>query len=76
MYFSLNLSHCVKSYGHVCQILALFTMPTYQIWSGHVSQDANFKKILFYSNSTLGIKKSHKISSEKALYIRSYQPKT
>ena len=24
MYFLLNLSHCVKSYGHLCQILAFF----------------------------------------------------
>ena len=25
----LNLSHCVKGYGHFCQILAVFTMPDY-----------------------------------------------
>ena len=24
MYLLLNLSHCVKSYGHFCQILVLF----------------------------------------------------
>ena len=24
LYFLLNLSHCVKSYGHFCQILVLF----------------------------------------------------
>ena len=28
-YLLLNLSHCVKSYGHLCQILAFFTMPTH-----------------------------------------------
>ena len=27
MYFLLNLSHYVKSYGHLCQILTFFTMP-------------------------------------------------
>ena len=43
---ALNLSHCVKSYGHFCQILALFTMPAHQIWSCHVTQDANFE--IFY----------------------------
>ena len=32
----IHLWHCVKSYGHLCQILALFTMPTHQIWSYHV----------------------------------------
>ena len=76
MYILLNLSHCVKSYGHFCQILSLFTMPTYQIWSCHVPQDANFENFLFCLNSTFNIRKSHKISSGKALYFRSYQPKT
>ena len=31
MYFSLNLSHYVKNYWHLCQILAFFTMPGLQI---------------------------------------------
>ena len=76
MYFLLNLSLFVKSYGHFCQTLALFTMLTHQIWSCHVTQDANFKKIFFCPNSTFTIRKSQKISSGKALYFRSYQPKT
>ena len=38
MYFLLNLSLYVKSYGHFCQILALFTMPTHQIWSYHLTK--------------------------------------
>ena len=46
MYFLLNLSHYVKSYGHVCQILAFFTMPALQMWRCHVTQEANFEKIL------------------------------
>ena len=70
------LSHCVKSYGHFCPILAFFTMPAHQIWSCHVTQDANFEKFLFCPNSTFNIRKSHKISSGKSLYFRSYQPKT
>ena len=71
----LNWSHCVKSYGHFCQILALLTIPAHQIWSCYVTQDANFENLLFCPNSTFNIRKSHNISSEKALYFRSYQQK-
>ena len=46
-----------------------------QIWSCHMTQDVNFE-ILFCPNSTFNIKNSHKISGEKALHFRSYQPKT
>ena len=35
-----------------------------------------FQKILFFSNSAFNIRKIYKISSRKALYFRSYQPKT
>ena len=76
MYFLLNLSHYVKSYDHLCQILAFFTMPALQIWPCHVTQEANFEKISFFPNSAFNIGKSCKISSTKALYFRSYQPKT
>ena len=76
MYFLLNLCHYVKSYGHLCQILAYFTMPALQIWPCHVTQKANFEKILPFPNSAFNIRKSSKISSRKALYFRSYQPKT
>ena len=76
MYFLLNLSHYVKSYGHLCQILAFFTMPALQIWRCHVTQEANFEKILLFPNSAFNIGKSCRISSRKALYFRSYQPKT
>ena len=65
MCFLLNLNHCVKSYGHFCQILALFTMPAHQIWSCHVNQDANLDFFLFCPYFTFNIKKSHKISSGK-----------
>ena len=54
----------------------LFMMPAHQIWSCHVTQEANFEKFLFYPNSTFNIRKSRKISSGKALYFRSYQAKT
>ena len=70
MYFLLNLSHYVKSFGHLCQILAYFTMPA------HVTQEASFEKNLFFLNSVFNIKKSYKISGTKARYFRSYQPKT
>ena len=76
MYSSLNLSHYVKCYGHLCQILAFFTMLALQIWPCHVTQEANFETKLFFSNSSFNIGKSCKISSRKALYFRSYQPKT
>ena len=58
-----------------CQTLALLTMPAHQVWSYDVTQDANFQNVLFCPNSTLNIRKSHKISSGKALYFRSYQQK-
>ena len=48
MYFLLNLSHYVKSYGHLCQFLACFTMPALQIWPCHVTQETNFKKFYFF----------------------------
>ena len=76
MYFLLILSHCVKRYEHFCQILALFTMPTHQIWSCHATRVNNFEKFLFCPNSTFNIRKSHKNSRGKALYVRSYQAKT
>ena len=76
MHFLLNLSHYVKSYGHFCQILAFFTMPAHQIWSCHVTQEAKIENFLFCPNSKFNIGKSHNISSGKALYLRSYQPKT
>ena len=43
MYFLLNINHCVKSYVHLCQILALFTMPNHQILSCNVTQARNFE---------------------------------
>ena len=76
MYFLLNLSHYVKSYGHLCQFLAFLTMPALQIWPFHVTQEANFSKILFFPNSAFNIRKNYKIYSRKALYFRSYQPKS
>ena len=76
MYFLLNLSNHVKSYGHLCQILAFFMMHALQIWPCHVTQEANFEKILFFPISAFNIGKSCKIFSRKALYFRSYQPKT
>ena len=61
----LNLSHYVKSYGHFCQTLTIFTMPAYQIWSCHVTQEANFEFFLFFPNSTFNIGKVTKFLVEK-----------
>ena len=72
----LNVGHCVKSYWHFCQILAHFTMPSQQIWLCQVTQIGILEKFLSCPNSTFNIRKKHKISSGKALYFRSYQPKT
>ena len=40
-------------------------MPTYQIWSCHVTQDANFNFFLFCPNSTVNIRKVTKYLVEK-----------
>ena len=45
----------------------------HQIWSCHVTKDANFENFLFCLNSRFNIRKSHKISSVKAPCFRSYQ---
>ena len=62
----LNLSHFVKSYGHLCQFLAFFTMPALQIWSCHVTQEANLeKKIIFFLILHLILGKVTKFLMEK-----------
>ena len=78
VYFSLNLSHCVKSYGYFCQIWSCHMTQDadFEIWSCHMTQYADFENFLICPNSIFSIRKSHKISGEKALYFRSYQPKT
>ena len=76
MYFLSNLSHYVESYGVVLSNLGLFMLSAHQIWSCHVTQEANFESFVFCPNSTFNIRKSHKISSGKAVYFRSYQPKS
>ena len=65
MRFLLNWSHCVKSYGHFCQISALLMIPAHQTWSCHLTQDENFQNLLFCLNSTFNIRKSQKIPSGK-----------
>ena len=50
-------------------------MPAHQIWSCHVIEDANFEYFFNFPNSTFNIRKSHEISSGRALYFRSYQPR-
>ena len=57
-------------------IFVFFMMPAHQIWSCHVTQEANFEKFLFFPNSAFNIRKSYEISSRKAIFFRSYQPKT
>ena len=64
MYFLLNLSHYVKSYGHFVKFWHFFMMPAHQIWSCHVTQEANFEKFLFFPNSAFNIRKSYKFLVE------------
>ena len=61
-----------KSMGIFVKFWPFFTMPAHQIWSCHVTQEANFEIFLFCPNSAFNIGKSHKISSGKALYFRIY----
>ena len=59
------MSHCVKSYGHFCEILALFMMPAHQIWPCHVIQDANFENFYFVIILHLILGKVIKLPVEK-----------
>ena len=43
----------------------IFTMPALQIWPYHVTQEANFEKVLFFPNSAFNIGKSYKFPVEK-----------
>ena len=72
MCFLLNLSHCVKSYGHFikCWLLLWFRSPNMVM---SCDQRCKFRNFLFCLNSTFNIRKSHKISSGKAPCFRSYQ---
>ena len=65
MYFLLNLSHYVKSYGHLCQFVAFFTMLAPQIWPCHVTQEANFEENLFFLILHLILEKVTKFVAEK-----------
>ena len=65
MYFLLNLIYYVKSYGHLCQILAFFKMPAHQIWSCHVTHEANFEFFYFVLILHLILGKVTKFQVEK-----------
>ena len=65
-----------KVMGIFVKFWHVFTMPAHQIWSCHVTQEANFETFLFCPNSSFNIRESNKIASRKAVYFRSYQPKT
>ena len=62
MYFLLNLSNCVKSYGHLCQ----FYETAHQIWSWHVTLASNFESSYPLPNSVLNFKKSYQIWAQLA----------
>ena len=54
-----------KVMGIYVKFWHFFTMPAPQIWPCHVTQKANFERILFFCNSALNIRKSYKISGKK-----------
>ena len=60
-----NQTSYISFEKYFCQIVAFFTMPAHQIWSCHVTQEANFEKFLFCPNSAFNIREIHKISSKK-----------
>ena len=51
-------------------------MPSDQIWSRYVTQDADFENFLFCSDSIFIFGEVTKFLVEKLLNFRSYQPKT
>ena len=72
MYFLLNVSHYVKSFGHFVKF-----WPFYYPHSPNMvmsrDPEANF---LFCTNSTSNIRNGHKSSGGKAFYFGSYQPES
>ena len=72
MLFLLNLSHCVKSYGHLCQIY----QTTHQIWSGHVTLASNSENFYFSPNFVLNFRESYQIWEKLAQEQKSYRQKT
>ena len=44
---------------HLCEILANFAMPTYQIWSCHVTQVGNLESFLYLPDSAFNFRKIH-----------------
>ena len=54
---NLNLSDCVKSYGHYVK----FTKTTHQIWSCHVTLASSSENFYFFPNSISNFRKSYQI---------------
>ena len=65
-----------KLWSYLSNFLFHITMLAHQIWSCHVTQEANFDNFLIFPSSTFNIGKSHKILGGKAFHFRSYHPKT
>ena len=66
MYFLLNLSHCVKRYGYLCQI--------YHNHSPNMVM-SSFRKFLFLPNSILNFRKSYQIWKKLAQEQKRYRQK-
>ena len=65
MYFLLNLSLCVKSYGHLCQILAFFCHAHSPNMVMSRDPSFTFRNFYFCPNSIFNIRKRHKVFVEK-----------
>ena len=65
MYFLLNLSHYVKSYGHLCQILAFFYDARSQNMAMSRDPRRKFQKKLFFLILNLILGKVTKFLVEK-----------
>ena len=77
MHVLLNLSHCLKSYGHFCQIL-LFSFHGARSPNMVMSSDPRCKvrNFLFCLNSVCNqLRKVTKFLVERLFTFRSYQPK-
>ena len=67
MYFFIELEPLCQKLWAFLPNFVFFTMPACQIWSCHITQNANFENVLFCPNSTFNIGKVTKFLVESSL---------
>ena len=72
MYFLLNLSHCVKSYGHLCQIYQNPSLNMVMLRDPGLK----FVKFLFFDQFCIKFRKSYQIWGKLAQQRKRYRQKT